>query len=70
MPRYDVKVKVTYYYEIEADDDIEAEKQGWMYENYAYSGELQSIDISEIDEEDDEYIPDAGDLADAGLDNE
>jgi hypothetical protein len=47
MPTYDIKVLVEYNYEVEADSDKEAEEQGWMYEDYAYSGEVYSIDIDE-----------------------
>jgi len=47
MATYDVKVLVEYNYEVEADSDKEAEEQGWMYEDYAYSGEVYSIDIDE-----------------------
>jgi hypothetical protein len=51
MPTYDVKVLVEYNYEVEADSEKEAEEQGWMYEDYAYSGEVYSIDIDEQPEE-------------------
>jgi proline racemase len=56
MPIYDVKVVVEYMYEVEADNEAEAEEQGWMYEDYAYSGEVYSIkvDEQEEDEEDEE----------------
>ena len=47
MPTYDVKVIVEYNYEVEADSDKQAEEQGWMYEDYAYSGEVYSIEIEE-----------------------
>jgi hypothetical protein len=47
MPTYDVKVIVEYNYEVEADSAKEAEEQGWMYEDYAYSGEVYSIDVDE-----------------------
>lgn len=47
MPTYDVKVIVEYNYEVEADTLEEAEKQGWMYEDYSYSGEVYSIDVDE-----------------------
>ena len=47
MPTYDVKVLVEYNYEVEANSDKEADEQGWMYEDYAYSGEVYSIDIDE-----------------------
>ena len=59
MARYDVKVKVTYFYEVEAEDYLEAEKQGWMYEDYAHFAEVEDITISEI-EEDDEDEEDIG----------
>jgi hypothetical protein len=56
MPIYDVKVVVEYMYEVEADNAVEAEEQGWHYEDYAYSGEVYSIkvDEQEEDEEDEE----------------
>jgi hypothetical protein len=56
MPVYDVKVVVEYMYEVEAENEIEAEEQGWHYEDYAYSGEVYSIkvDEQEEDEEDEE----------------
>ena len=47
MPTYDVKVVVTYEYEVEADNEKQAEEQGWMYEDYAYSAEVYSIDVYE-----------------------
>ena len=47
MPMYDLKVTVEYNYEVEANSDKEAEEQGWMYEDYAYSGEVYSIDVDE-----------------------
>lgn len=51
MPTYDIKVKVTYYYQVEAKDDLEAENQGWLYEEHPYSAEVESINVSEQDEE-------------------
>lgn len=47
MPTYDVTVIVEYNYEVEADNEIEAEEQGWHYEDYAYSGEVYSIEVEE-----------------------
>ena len=35
---YDVKVVVTYEYEVEADNEEQAEEQGWNYEDHYYSG--------------------------------
>lgn len=55
MATYDVTVQVTYRYEVEADSDVEAEKEGWMYENYAHFAEVENIHILEQEEyEDDE----------------
>ena len=54
MPKYDVMVTVNYYYEVEADNDAEAEKLGWMYEDHPYSAEVNEITVSEQDEEEDE----------------
>jgi len=54
MPKFDIEVQVVYYYEVEADSEEEAEKQGWMYENYPYAGEVDWIKVTEQDEEDDE----------------
>ena len=51
MPTYDVKVVVTYNYEVEADNEVEAEEQGWHYEDYAFSGEVYSIKVDEQEEE-------------------
>jgi hypothetical protein len=58
MATYDVKVSVTYFYEVQADSDEEAEKQGWMYEDYAHFAEVEDISVSEQEEEeeDDEEI--------------
>ena len=47
MATYDVKVIVEYNYEVEADSDKEAEEQGWMYEDYSWTGEVYSIEIDE-----------------------
>lgn len=54
MPTYDVTVKVTYFYEVEADSEEEAEKQGWMYEDHAYQAEVDEIKVDEQEEDDDE----------------
>lgn len=54
MPTYDVKVVVEYMYEVEADNEEQAEEQGWHYEDYAYSGEVYSIEVDEQPEEDED----------------
>jgi len=52
MPIYDVKVIVEYNYEVEAENEVEAEQMGWEYEDYGYSAEVYSIDVEEQPEED------------------
>jgi len=54
MPTYDIKVIVEYFYEVEAENETEAEELGWHYEDYAFSGEVYSIDVTEQPEEDEE----------------
>jgi hypothetical protein len=56
MGLYNVKVVVEYEYEVEADSLEEAEKQGFEYEEYSYTGDIYSIDAEELpsDEEDED----------------
>jgi hypothetical protein len=56
MPKYDVEVTVNFSYEVEADSIIEAEMQGWKWEDYPMFGEVYDISVSEqyISEEEDE----------------
>ena len=57
MATYNVKVVVEYEFEVEADSYEDAEKQGWEYEEYYYTGQVDSIEVDELDsdeEEDDE----------------
>ena len=49
--RYEVKVVVEYWYEVEADSKEEAEAQGWEYENYSYNGTVDSITVHELDDD-------------------
>jgi hypothetical protein len=51
MPNYDIKVVVEYFFEVEADNAEQAEELGWHYEDYAFSGEVYSIDVDEQPEE-------------------
>ena len=50
MPTYDVKVIVEYNYEVEAENEIEAEEQGWHYEDFGYTAEVYSIHVDEQEE--------------------
>lgn len=55
MPTFDIKVVVEYFYEVEAEDEQAAEELGWHYEDYAFSGEVYSIDVTQTsDDEEDE----------------
>ena len=51
MPKFDIKVTVDYHYEVEAENEAEAEELGWHYEDYAFSGEVYSIKVDEQEEE-------------------
>lgn len=53
MATWNVRVLVEYAYEVEADSFEEAEKQGWEYEEYYYTGQVDSIDVEEQEEDDD-----------------
>ena len=54
MARYDVKVVVEYYYEVEADSIEEAEEMGYDYEEYQHCGQVDSISVEEIEEDEDD----------------
>ena len=56
MNTYAIKTTVDYYYEVEAEDEKAAEELGWHYEDYAFAGEVYSIDVDFMssDEEDEE----------------
>lgn len=51
MPTYDLKVIVEYNYEVEAENETEAEELGWYYEDHSYSGEVYSIEVNEQEED-------------------
>ena len=42
---YRVRVEVTYDFEVEADNEAQAEEIGWWYEEYAHFGDVQSIEV-------------------------
>lgn len=48
---YYVKVVVHYEYKVEAEDEAQAEEQGWAYEDYAYNGSVYSISVEELEED-------------------
>lgn len=54
MATYNVKVVVEFEYEVEADDEAAAEAEGWNWEDHKFSGQVDSIEVEEIDEGDDD----------------
>jgi hypothetical protein len=54
MGTYLVTTTVEYTYEVEADSREEAEQEGWNYDDYRFTGQVYSIDVEDITQEDDE----------------
>ena len=54
MARYEITTVVEYVYEVEADDYDTAEKEGWNYEEYPQSASVYSVEVAELEEEDEE----------------
>ena len=50
MPTYNVRVEVSFDYEVEADSAEQAEQEGWNWENYTIFSDVESIDVEEIEE--------------------
>lgn len=48
MATYNVKVMVEFNYEIEADSEEVAEAEGWKWENYKYNSSVDSIQVTEM----------------------
>ena len=61
MAKYNVKVVMTLEYEVEADNEADAEQQGYKWQEYLhhYDG-LDSIEVEEVsdEEEDGDNEPD------------
>lgn len=51
MPKYDVHVRVDFNYEVEADNEVAAEQQGWKWENYKMYSSVYDIDVKELEED-------------------
>lgn len=49
MATYDIKVSVEYNFEVEAENDEDAKKQAWRYEEFYMNAEVLSIEIQEQD---------------------
>lgn len=54
MANYRLNVVVHYDYEVEADSLEEAQAQGWDYENFAHLASVYSVDVYEVDEDEEE----------------
>ncbi len=54
MGTYLVRVSVDYEYEVEADTEEEAEAQGWDYEDYSGFATVDSIEVEDITEDEEE----------------
>lgn len=54
MARFEVTTTVSYTYDVEADNVEEAEQQGFDYENYLYMGTVDSVEVYEYPEEDED----------------
>jgi hypothetical protein len=56
MPLFNVAVRVDFDFEIEAETEEEAEAQGWYWEDHCNYGEVYSIRVDEVIEEDEEDL--------------
>lgn len=54
MATYKVSVRVDLEYEVECENEADAEAQGWLWEDYIMHSEVYSIDVEELQEEDEE----------------
>lgn len=54
MARFEITTVVEHVFEVEADSLEDAEKMGWEYEEYPYAVTVDSIEVYEYPEEDEE----------------
>jgi hypothetical protein len=54
MATYKVNVRIDLEYEVECDNEADAEAQGWLWEDYIQYSEVYSIDVEDITESDEE----------------
>lgn len=54
MPTYYVKTIVEYSGEVEAENEAEAEELGWKFEDELHYDGVYSIDVEELDEEEED----------------
>lgn len=53
MATYKVSVRVDLEYEVECENESEATDQGWNWEDYIMHSEVYSIDVEELQEDED-----------------
>jgi hypothetical protein len=51
MPKYTVDVKVDFTFDVEADNQVQAEQMGWNWEDYKMYSTVYSIEAEEIEED-------------------
>lgn len=56
MATFEVKVRVDYFYEVEAENEAEAIEQGWHYEDYAHFADVYSVDVTQTSEDEEENV--------------
>lgn len=54
MPKFYVKTVVEYWTEDEFENEEEAEKAGWNYEDWSHSAEVDEITVEELVDYEDE----------------
>jgi hypothetical protein len=50
MPMYRVMTDVVYSFQVEAENQEDAEQAGWDWEDHKYSVEVNSIEVEEVEE--------------------
>jgi hypothetical protein len=49
MPTYRVMTDVVYSFQVEAENQEDAEQAGWDWEDHKYSVEVNSIEVEEVE---------------------
>ena len=54
MPNYRIQVTVNFDYEVEAENEKDAEEYGWKWDDYAHYSDVYSIDVEELEEDEED----------------
>lgn len=66
---YDAVVTVRFYFQVEAEDDIQADTIAtYEWQDNLYRGEIHHVSVELVEEDDYDKVPQYGDLSDAGMD--